>query len=157
MTVISFKNVGKTTTTMQTEAPDVSPIPVGIQTPVRSPVVETDGIFAMHYDIPEQVNDNLRNLIETNWGERLGLYDFGANLRELLFEITARENFENDVMVRIKQTVDKWMPYVALSGFELNQDYEDRDKTGVVRFRVTYDLPMISITNQAVDIILYVS
>jgi len=157
MAVISFKSVGKTTTTVKTETLDESPIPVGIQTPVRSPIVETDGIFAMHYDIPEQVNDNLRNLIETNWGERLGLYDFGANLRELLFEITARETFETDVMLRVKQAVSKWMPYVALNGFELHQEFEDRDKTGVVRFRITYDLPLLSVTDQAVDIILYVS
>lgn len=157
MTVLSFKSVGKTTTTVQTETLEVSPLPVGIQTPVRSPVVETDGIFAMHYEIPDQINDNLKNLIETNWGERLGLYDFGANLRELLFEITAREDFESEVMQRIKQTVEKWMPYVSLNGFELNQDYEERDKTGVIRFRIMYDLPLLSITDQALDIIMYVS
>lgn len=157
MTVLSFKSVGKTTTTVQAETLEVSPLPVGIQTPVRSPVVETDGIFAMHYEIPDQINDNLKNLIETNWGERLGLYDFGANLRELLFEITAREDFESEVMQRIKQTVEKWMPYVSLNGFELNQDYEERDKTGVIRFRIMYDLPLLSITDQALDIIMYVS
>lgn len=157
MATISFKNVGKTTTIVQNETPELSPMPVGIQTPVRSGVRETDGIFAMHYDLADQVNDNLRNLIETNWGERVGLYDFGANLQELLFEITARETFESDVMIRIKQAVDKWMPYVALSGFELHNDYEDRDKTGIVRFTVTYDLPILSISNQAVDVVLYVS
>lgn len=157
MAIISFKSVGKTTTQVQNEILSSSPVPIGIRTPVRSGVVETDGIFAMHYDIPEQVNDNLRNLIETNFGERLGLYDFGANLQELTLEITAREDFEAEVMLRIKTAVDKWMPYVSLKGFEMSNEVEEIRKTGVVKFSVSYDLPLLSVSDQGVDIILYVS
>lgn len=157
MAVISFKSVGKTVTTAKTQTIETSPIPIGIQTPVRSRLVETDGIFAMHYAPEKQINDNLRNLIETNWGERLGLYDFGANLRELAFEITAREDFESDVMIRIKEAVQKWMPYVVLNGFELSNDYEEKDKTGVIRFRVYYDVPAVNASNQSLDVVMYVS
>lgn len=157
MAVISFKSVGKTTATIQNETLDSSPIPIGIRTPVRAGIVEVDGVFAMHYDISEQVNDNLRNLIETNYGERLGLYDFGANLRELTLEITAREDFEAEVMIRIKRAVEKWMPYVSLKGFEMSNEFDDIDKTGVVKFAVSYDLPLLNVSDQGVDIILYVT
>ncbi len=157
MAVISFKSVGKTTATIQNENLDSSPIPIGIRTPVRAGIVEVDGVFAMHYDIPDQVNDNIRNLIETNHGERLGLYDYGANLRELTFEITAKEDFESEVMLRIKRAIEKWMPYVSLKGFEMSNELEEIDKTGVVKFSITYDLPILNVSDQAVDIILYVS
>ena len=157
MAVISFKNVGKTTTTIQKETLDVSPIPIGIMTPVRARITETDGIFAMHYEIPDQVNDNLRNLIETNYGERLGLYDFGANLQELTLEITAREDFEAEVMFRIKAAVEKWMPYVSLKGFEMAVEPDQAVKTGILKFSVSYDLPVLNVVDQGVDIVLYVT
>ncbi len=157
MAVISFKSVGKTTATVQSETLDSSPIPIGIRTPVRAGIVEVDGVFAMHYEISAQVNDNLRNLIETNYGERLGLYDFGANLRELTLEITAKEDFEAEVMLRIKRAVEKWMPYVSLKGFEMTHEPEQVNKTGIVKFSVSYDLPILNVSDQAVDIILYVT
>lgn len=157
MAVISFKSVGKTTAAVQNETLDASPIPIGIRTPVRAGIVEVDGIFAMHYEIPAQVNDNLRNLIETNYGERLGLYDFGANLQELTLEITAREDFEAEVMLRIKRAVEKWMPYVSLKGFEMKIEPEEIDKTGIIKFSVSYDLPLLNVSDQAVDIMLYVT
>lgn len=157
MAIISFKSVGKTTRTVQAETLDSSPIPIGIQTPVRSGIIQTDGIFAMHYEISDQIKDNLRNLIETNHGERVGLYDFGANLRELSMELTSREDFESEAMVRIKLAVEKWMPYVTLSGFELTNDFEERNKVGAIRMAISYDLPLLKINNQAIDVILYVA
>ena len=157
MTAISFKSVGKTTTQVKKETLEKSSLPIGIKTPVRSRLVETDGIFAMNYELIDQIKDNLRNLIETNYGERLGLYDFGANLQELTLEITAREDFENEAMSRIKNAVDRWLPFVSLNDFEMGNEFDERNKTGIVRFSITYDIPLLNITDQKLDVLLYVT
>ena len=41
----------------------------------------------MHMSMADQVSDNFRNMIMTNHGERLCLYDFGADLDELIHEL----------------------------------------------------------------------
>ena len=39
----------------------------------------------MNTDPVRQLADNFRNLIMTNHGERLGRYNYGANLNSLIF------------------------------------------------------------------------
>lgn len=157
MAVISFSNVGKTVQARAIEEPAVAPVPIGIVTPLRKGIAPNDGIFAMNYTSSEQIRDNLRNLVLTNWGERPGLYDFGANLRELALEVTARDTFENEVMQRIKLAVGRWMPFVSLRGFELSQDFEDRGRVGAVSFTITYDVPIINDLGKALEIVLLVA
>lgn len=154
MATFSFKSVGKTTSTKTAETVDATPIPIGIKTPLRPGT--TEGIWAMNYDLADQVHDNLRNLILTNWGERLGKYDFGGNLKELTTELVSTEDFENEAVVRIKDAVTKWMPYVVLRDFVGHTQHEERQKTGIITFTITYDIPTLSVQNRALDIILYV-
>ena len=71
----------------------------------------------MSQELTTQVGDNLRNLISTNHGERLMLYDFGANLEELIFELGA-EDVDTEAVIRIKTAVEKYMPYIQLLTFE---------------------------------------
>jgi phage baseplate assembly protein W len=68
----------------------------------------------MHYDITDQVADNLRNLIQTNHGDRLGRPNFGANLRPLSLEILGQEKFESEAMTRISRSVSRYLPFVSL-------------------------------------------
>ena len=84
--VYSFKSVGLT----NVETADQKTItgrnpPIGIKTPVQ--FADSDGLFAMHTDVLKNIKDNFKNLLLTNHGERLGLYDFGANLRPLVFDL----------------------------------------------------------------------
>ena len=66
-----------------------------------------EGLFEMHFDNRSQVKDNLRNLLQTNWGERIGLYAFGANLNELVGELSSQEDFDSEAMLRIKSTITR--------------------------------------------------
>lgn len=114
----------------------------------------------MHTELFDQIRDNMRNLIETNWGERLGQYDFGANLRELAAERLAREDYDQEVAFRIKKAVDKWMPYVSL------EEMVPIDDEAVVvrasprgftvplrRYLLTYDVPSINSPKQSLEIV----
>jgi len=148
---ISFKSVGKTIETLQKESLKETPTPIGIKTPLR--VGESsEGLFAMHFSLADQIHDNLRNLILTNWGERLGSYDFGANLKELTTEYASREDFDNEAVVRINSAVSKWMPFVSLNEFEPQLDQENAGN--YVRFKITYDIPILNVVNKALEIVL---
>jgi len=60
--------------------------PIGIKTPLRLSEKDNDSLFEMHRNIEDVVRDNLRNLLLTNKGERLGRHDFGTSLRSLTFD-----------------------------------------------------------------------
>src|ERR1700675_720453 len=115
MGTISFRSVGTTANNQATNQLVSSPMPIGIVTPLQLGAAES--IFTMTYAMADQVHDNLRNLILTNWGERLVLYDLGANLRPLTTEFTTQDDFDAAAVQRISAAVNKWMPYVSLEDF----------------------------------------
>ena len=86
--VYSFKSVGELTTEVDKIDKSLAPTPrpIGIKTPVQLAKAGT-GLFTMNTSLKRNIQDNLRNLLTTNWGERLGLYDYGANLEELAFRM----------------------------------------------------------------------
>ena len=90
--------------------------PVSIKTPMQ--FAENSGdLFEMHSDQISAIRDNLRNLIATNYGERLGHYDFGANLISMLHELGS-EDGDKVAMALISRSVSKYMPFVTLEGYE---------------------------------------
>lgn len=155
MASISFKSVGKTASQVIDETIDQSPLPIGIVTPLRLGQ-NSEGIFAMHYNMADQVHDNLRNLLLTNWGERLGLYTFGANLKQLTTEFTTLDNFDAEAVVRIKAAVTTWMPYVNLIDYIPKTEHVGNSKTGVISFSITYDVPLIDVRNKSLELTLWV-
>ena len=86
---ITFKSAG-TLATDDKYSGTVESVPIGIKTPLQFGLVKS-GIFDMNFEYADQINDNLKNLIMTNYGDRLGLYKFGANLRQLVSERTSRD------------------------------------------------------------------
>lgn len=154
MATYSFKSVGKTLEQQDEEEITSSPVPFGIKTPLQLGVSE--GIFSMNYSLEDQFSDNLRNLILTNWGERLGLYQFGANLRPLTTEFTNQDDFDGQAIFRIKAAVEKWMPFIDLENFSSNVDRLENKNTGIVRINITYNIPELGVTNKGLQIVLYV-
>ena len=53
---------------------------------------ENETLFKMHFKIDDQIKDNLKNLIMTQKGERLGYPDFGTNLRAIYSNTSLAEN-----------------------------------------------------------------
>ena len=70
---ITFKSVGELSTDRKFTTTPVQN-PIGIKTPL-SLGQDADGIFSMHFKLEDQIQDNFRNLLLTNNGERLGLFD----------------------------------------------------------------------------------
>jgi phage baseplate assembly protein W len=152
MGTISFKSVGKTIDQLLAE-PTGSATPIGIMTPMRLGK-KGEGIFAMHLGLQDQIKDNLRNLILTNHGERLGIHDFGANLRPLTSELVAAADFEAEATERIRVAVNRFMPFIELATFTSNIEQFNNQDVGKIIIAITYDIPALGVTNERLDVIL---
>lgn len=153
----SFKSSGKTSEQTKIEKLISSPTPIGIKTPLEINFgdQENDAIFLMHYKLSDVVHDNLKNLILTNWGERVGFYRFGGNLKPLLTEYTNQDDFDNAAIVRIRSAVSDWMPYVSLDNF-LSTVNNSKTNYGIatISIVITYSVPDLNVDTRALEIIL---
>lgn len=130
-----------------------TPLPIGIKTPVR--LSNSSGeLFEMHENILGQVKDNFKNLLLTNHGERLGMHDFGANLRELTFEL-GNENFDEEAIRRIKLSCKKYMPFLELLTFEPFNKKNTDIGLAEVGFTITYSVPLADSSPQKMKVTLY--
>ena len=125
--------------------------PIGIMTPVQYST--GDGLFAMHTDVVKNIQDNFKNLLLTNHGERLGLYDFGANLRPLIFEL-GKADFDAIAIRRINKAISKYMPFIEPLTFETFDDGMVEQNLATVRLRVTYNIPRLNVYEKGIEIIL---
>jgi phage baseplate assembly protein W len=153
MGTYSFKSSGKSAEQLNIELPKRTILPIGIRTPLR---LDDKNLFAMHYNVADQIHDNLRNLLLTNWGERIGFYDFGANLQELTTELSNIDAFDEEAINRIKNSVSKWMPFVSLNNFVSEVDNERNKNAGIIKIAITYSVPELGVENKALQISLYV-
>jgi len=154
MSVYKFKSVGKSASVVQEELIPAFQFPIGIKTPLR---LDDKNIFAMHYNLGDQIQDNLKNLLLTNWGDRLGFYEFGANLKELTSEFTNIDSFDEEAIARIRNSVSKWMPFVNLKNFSSSVDRQENQEVGIMKITITYDVPSAGIKEKALEISMYVT
>lgn len=131
---------------------------IGIKTPLTA--TQPGKIFDMHQDPIDQVKDNLKNLILTNAGERLGLYDFGADLNVLVFEFTNNDAVESEITERIQAAINKYMSGVQIkeiSAVEIDRNEKEETNNmalAKIRLKIVYDLPSIRIGNQSIEVTL---
>jgi phage baseplate assembly protein W len=152
--VYSFKSVGEEPNAQRERAAQqVKRPPIGIKTPLELSEGD-DGFVKMHSNIEDVISDNLKNLILTNHGERLFDYNFGANLKELTFELGSEETDEEAIR-RIQRACARYMPYVSLNTFEpviLGTIEESVARIGI---RITYVVPSANTKERAIEVILY--
>lgn len=113
-----------------------SSIKIGIDLPIRRGD-ERDGWFASTSTTIEAVKNNIRNLLQTNEGERLFQPTLGLNLRRLLFEHITTENLVG-VQDAILDKVEFWLPFVEVRNIEVLSRKDSMD-IGVNEIRVKID------------------
>jgi phage baseplate assembly protein W len=161
MTMRTFKSVGITGvdfTTQQT-AVTPAPLPIGIITPIQLGA-NNEGLLAMSYSVAAQMKNNLRDLVMTNWGERVALYDYGANLGPLVTEYEmGRDAFNDAAMQRISIAVSKYMPYVTLEGFDSTSErtFTTDPGLGIIVILLDYSIPKASVPTTRLRITFAVS
>tara|TARA_A100001201_G_scaffold88856_2_gene77892 strand:- start:311 stop:799 length:489 start_codon:yes stop_codon:yes gene_type:complete len=149
-----FKSSGVRTTDRRFVSKKTVDRPIGIKTPLE---VGND-IFKMHTSAIRQLTDNFRNLIMTNHGERLGMFDFGANLNAIVFEYSNSPNFEDIVSESIINSVQKYIPSIVVTNisaiFVDETEKNDLNRLGLtkVRVRVDYNVPKFKSPNLALEV-----
>ena len=150
----NFKSSGFKTTTRRFVQKKTVLRPVGIKTPLE----EGDDIFKMHDNPVNQIADNLRNLILTNKGERLGRYNFGANLKAIVFEYSNSPNFNQIITDVIISEVQKYIPSIQILDIDPvvidRSEKNDNNKVGLalVRIRITYIIPSLKTSNLGLEV-----
>jgi phage baseplate assembly protein W len=157
---INFKHVGIKRDNRRFDINIEPPsIPVGIKTPLEKGSGKS-GLFTMHFQPAEQIHDNLRNLIVTNHGERLGRFSFGANLKSLTFDLSSMGDFEDRAAENIKDAVQKYMPFVELEDMLVNvTDHADNlvlpNGLAEIVITVTYNIPKLKVIGRKLQAVIY--
>jgi len=128
---------------------------IGIKTPIQFGGGR-DGLFKMHSNLKDQVRDNFRNLIQTNHGDRLGNYHYGANLAELAFELS-ESDVRQEAVNRINFAIDRFMPFITLNDFSFFTERTDNEHIAKLGIEVFYGIPRLGVTNQKIEVILRVA
>ena len=104
---------------------DLDPdIYIGLKLPLTQGDLST---FAQTKTTFEQAKHNIRNLLLTIPGERLGQPEFGSDLHHLVFE-QMDENFEDIIDASIRNSLKTWLPYINIKNinFEYSKILENQ-------------------------------
>ena len=150
MALIDFKHVGTKSDAKNNNLPQ-KPAPIGFKTPLRFGN-SADGIFEMNFTVERQIRDNLKNLLLTNYGERLGLYYYGGNLEPLLFEFNSPD-FDSMVASNIQKAVSTFMPYIQLGTLELfDASMTTLPKDADVKIKIVYSSEDYGVINDGLEL-----
>jgi len=92
-------------------------IKIGIDLPIRRGN-DKEGFFATTSTTIEAVKNNIRNLLNTNQGERLFQPNIGINLRQYLFGQITEETLLQ-IQESISSTFNFWLPFVQIQNINL--------------------------------------
>tara|TARA_Y100001963_G_scaffold128588_1_gene183056 strand:- start:1533 stop:2030 length:498 start_codon:yes stop_codon:yes gene_type:complete len=114
-------------------------VKVGIDLPIRRGN-GADGFFATTATTIEAVKNNIRNLLQTNEGERFFQPNLGMNLRTILFEQITEEN-----LLAIQDSIlDKfqfWLPFVEVRDIQvLSKDDDTEIGTNEIRVKILFNI-----------------
>jgi len=114
-------------------------IKVGIDLPIRRDDA-SGGYFASTSTTIEAVKNNIRNLLQTNEGERFFQPNLGLNLRRLLFEQITQENLIN-IQNAIMDKFDFWLPFVEVRDIQVfTKDENSNIGVNEIRVKILFNI-----------------
>ena len=123
---------------------------IGLSLPIKKGE-NTD--FSMTKTSLEQSKFNLRNLLLTDLGERVGQPTFGTRLKELVFE-NIDEELPSRIEEEVRRAVTNWLPYINIISIETLTDDADNSMI-VVRVKYSTSLNPQTVTQVDVDVSSY--
>ena len=118
---------------------------VGLELPIKN---NNTSDFALTKNSLQQSQHNLKNLLLTHIGERVGQPDFGSRLRALCFEQDDNELPEK-IEVEIKRAVNAWLPYINIISTTTLTEEGNANKIHVT---ITYSTTLNSESLQSVTL-----
>ena len=92
---------------------------IGLRLPMQYDDVR--GFFPGTSTTLTQTGSNIRNLLLTNKGERVGQPTFGADIFLTLFEPMS-DQLINSVEEKISESIAEWLPHVAINKLSVEPD-----------------------------------
>ena len=119
---------------------------IGLELPMTH---TQNGFFNRTKTALEQAKSNIRNLLLTNKGERLGNPTFGTNLLSLAF---SQENtdLESRVEEEIRAAMSEFLPFINIVSIETNFSDTNKDVANV-NLRFTLNVDVTSEENLSLD------
>ena len=116
---------------------DLNPnVYIGLKLPLEN---GNQGFFGRTQKAIEQTKYNIKNLLLTKKGERLGNPTFGSDLEKIIFEQEG-DDLENKVEETIRSSVSEWLPFVGIESIETNFSVNNRNMVNVsIHFSLDID------------------
>ena len=111
---------------------------IGFGFPIDGPAV-----FIPTFTTREQTKANLVNYLLTNKGERVFNPNFGANLRNLLFENIV-ESTQDDIKTQIQDAIGLYFPTVEIKKIEFVNEADINTTT----FNLTYQIQNFGVEDE---------
>ena len=105
--------------------PDVT---IGLGLPMRHD--DVNGFFPGTSTTLSQTGSNIRNLLLTNRGERVGQPTFGADILLALFEPMTDE-FVTSVEEKISESIAEWLPHVTVNKLNVEPDEAEANQMNI--------------------------
>ena len=83
-----------------------------------------DGFFPRAKNVIEQASSNIKNLLLTRKGERVGQPNFGSDLFNVIFEQITEDTFDT-VKQTITDAIETWLPYVTIEDIKVFTENEN--------------------------------
>ena len=114
-------------------------VKVGIDLPIHRGDGQ-DGFFASTSTTIEAVKNNMRNLLQTEEGERFFQPNLGIGLRKLLFEQITNENLIS-IQDAILDKIEFWLPFVEVRDIQvLSRDNTTDIGTNEIRVKILFNI-----------------
>jgi phage baseplate assembly protein W len=99
-------------------------------------------VFVPTYTTREQTKANLINYLLTNKGERVFNPNFGADLRNLLFQ-NVEDNTSNELRAIIQSDINNYFPQVEIKQIQ----FDNQPDLNQINFTLTYTVGNFGITD----------
>ena len=114
-------------------------VKVGIDLPIRRDDA-SGGFFASTTTTIEAVKNNIRNLLQTEEGERFFQPNLGLNLKTLLFEHITNENLIG-IQDSILDKFEFWLPFVEVRDIQvLSRDNTTDIGANEIRVKILFNI-----------------
>ena len=118
---------------------------IGLSFPLRR---DKFNDFSMTKNSLQQAQHNLKNLLLTFPGERVGQPEFGSRLRELCFE-QLDDDLPDKIEEEVKRAVSVWLSYINIIEIVTLTEEGDKNKIFV---RIKYSTTLNPETMQQIDL-----
>jgi phage baseplate assembly protein W len=103
---------------------------IGVTLPIQ---LGNNGMFNQSTNVLIQTRSNFKNLILTKKGERLAQPELGCDLWNVLFDQFTEDTYDR-ARLAVVDAIDKWLPFLELTQFELSHD----DATNSLQINCNY-------------------